>query len=512
MRHLPKLPHCPTAVSVNILLLVSFAYLSSAVFAQSQALVTSTTQQPKKICVDDYGETIWNYEAEDARFMGDIYAANQLPGHTGKGYVTGFERDDDAVEFAICVPTEGFYDLNFVTAVDSGERKNNFVYIDGEQVGSVNAKSTNFSDSILQRTFLSAGQHNVTYSTHWGWVSLDRLQIRPAPNLDQKIFEVPATLVNPNATPGTRQLMDFLVQTYGHYIITGQHTTRGVNGLEFSAIRSMTRRNPAVIGLDLIDYNPSWITRGTHRGAVEQAITFHQQGGIVMIYWHWVPPEEYLTGTWYRGFYADETNIDLEKILNGEDERGRALLMRDIDTIAIQLLRLQDAGVPVLWRPLHEASGKWFWWGSAGPEAQIKLWRIIYHRLTCYHGLNNLIWLWNGEDADWYPGDDYVDIIGEDIYADEDAHGSQIGRFLQAQSYTATPKIVVLSENGAFFDPDLAVRDGAMWGFFAAWSETPSPKDSHLRYYPETYLQRHMIQHVYAHEQTLTLEDLPEHL
>jgi len=43
-------------------------------------------------------------------------------------------------------------------------------------------------------------------------------------------------------------------------------------------------------------------------------------------------------------------------------------LLNDIDTMARKLKQVQDAGVPVLFRPLHEAEGGWFWWGAEGPE------------------------------------------------------------------------------------------------------------------------------------------------
>ena len=92
-------------------------------------------------------------------------------------------------------------------------------------------------------------------------------------------------------------------------------------------------------------------------------------------------------------------------------------LIRDIDAISEQLKILQDNNVTVLWRPLHEASGGWFWWGCRGKDAYQWLWNLMYERQTHYHKLNNLIWVWNGQDPDWYVGDDRCDIIGEDVYA-----------------------------------------------------------------------------------------------
>ncbi len=50
--------------------------------------------------------------------------------------------------------------------------------------------------------------------------------------------------------------------------------------------------------------------------------------------------------------------------------------------------------MPVLWRPYHEMNGKWFWWGGRpGAENYTKLYRMLFDRLTNFHGLNNLICL-----------------------------------------------------------------------------------------------------------------------
>lgn len=311
--------------------------------------------------------------------------------------------------------------------------------------------------------------------------------------------DISTKLINPNASPAAQNLMNTLAELYGKYILTGQYADKGVNSPEFQLIREVTGQTSAVIGLDFMDDTPSRVARGTTSKTVEHAIEFHKMGGIVTICWHWNAPEEYLTGTWYRAFYTDQTCIDLGKIMRGEDKPGHELLLRDIDAIALQLLRLQEADVPVLWRPLHEAAGAWFWWGAAGPQAQIDLWQLMYERLTNLHGLNNLIWVWNGQHADWYPGDEYVDIIGEDVYSGERVYTSQVERFKQAQAYTNPPKMVVLSENGPLFDPDLAIKDGAMWGFFATWVGNFVSD--------ERYTEQWMLKHVYNHERTLSLEE-----
>lgn len=449
-------------------------------------------------------------EAEEARLLGGTKIENKLKGFSGTGYVTGFEKDGDSCEFSVNIDEPGFYDLNFISSSGKHGYKENTVYINGAAAGVVAIESEAFTDSVIKRIYLDKGENKVLYEKYWGWVYLDRLEAVKSEPLGAEVFDVPARLVNENATDRTKRLMSYLTDVYGEYILTGQYCDSGINGFESFTIRNATGKRPAVLGLDLMDYTPSRTANGSVGKSVEHAIEFDEMGGIVTMCWHWNAPEDYLTDIWWRGFYKDATNIDLAKIMNGEDEKGYELLIRDIDAIAEQLKRLQEADVPILWRPLHEASGGWFWWGAAGSEACIDLWRLMYDRMTVYHGLNNLIWLWNGQSGDWYPGDEYVDIIGEDIYAGERVYSSQIGKFMEALEYSNERKMVVLSECGTLFDPDMALRDGAMWGFFATWGGDFVLRGEGLTMYSEKYTEKTMLEKVYAHEKTLTLDELPD--
>lgn len=449
------------------------------------------------------------YEAEDAVHMGKVKTASSKKGYSGSGYVTGFEGDEDACRFTIELEKEGFYDLNFVSA-SMGGQKENLVYLDEVNIGTIMVESEQFTDSILTRVYLTAGSHEIEVRKSWGWIALDSLVLKSSEALDSSLYEVSAELINPNADENTKQLMQFLADNYGKNFLSGQYCDGGIFGMEFQSIWRVTGgKRPAVLGLDFIEYSPSRAANGSTSKATEYAIEFHNMGGIVTFCWHWNPPERYLTDIWWKGFYTESTDINLKKIMDGEDAEGYDLLLRDIDAIAEQLSALQEAGVPVLWRPLHEASGGWFWWGASGSEAFKELWKLLYDRLTNVHGLNNLIWIWNGQNGDWYPGDDYVDIIGEDIYPGERVYTSQMGRYLQAAAYTDAKKMIVLSENGCLFDPDLALRDGAMWGFFATWGGEFVLKNSGLNAYSEQYTEEEMLKKVYHHPNVLTLEDLP---
>ena len=328
--------------------------------------------------------------------------------------------------------------------------------------------------------------------------------------VDESIYKVSKELVNPNATDNAKRLMSYLVDNYGKNVLSGQYCDTGEFGKEFKVISDVTGKKPAVIGLDMIEYSPSRVENGSSSKAVEFAEQFWKDGGIVTFCWHWNAPSKYIRGEWYKGFSSDSVTIDIEKIMNGEDQEGYDLLMEDIDAIAQQLLKLQDAGVPILWRPLHEASGGWFWWGKKGAEPYKELYRLLYDKLTNEYKINNLIWVWNGQDPEWYPGDEYVDIIGEDIYPGEQVYTSQINKYLDAVKYTDTPKMVVLSENGCVPDPDLLKRDGAMWGFWCTWGGEFVAQSSAFYKYSDTYTDAESLKKFYDNEIVITLDELPD--
>lgn len=120
---------------------------------------------------------------------------------------------------------------------------------------------------------------------------------------------------------------------------------------------------------------------------------------------------------WWSGFYTRATDFSVSAALADTTNANYTLILRDIDAIAVQLKRFEDAGVPILFRPLHEAEGGWFWWGAEGPEPAKALWDLLYDRVTNHHGINNILWVWNSLAEDWYPGSDTSDILSTDVYA-----------------------------------------------------------------------------------------------
>jgi mannan endo-1,4-beta-mannosidase len=204
---------------------------------------------------------------------------------------------------------------------------------------------------------------------------------------------------------------------------------------------------------------------------------------------------------WWRGFYTKGTTFDVARAMYDRDSNERRLILRDLDAIAAELRRLQDAGVPVLWRPLHEASGGWFWWGARGADPYLALWRLVYDRLVNHHGLHNLIWVWNGQHRDWYPGDAYVDIVAEDIYDAERDYEPQEAKYAAAARYASMPKLVALSETGALLDPARLRGSSARWSWFTLWSGDFART--------ETWNEDSMKREVYGSDFVITLDELP---
>lgn len=451
------------------------------------------------------------YEAENGKLSKDMSVISGGNASGGKS-VGKFENDRSYCQIKINVPSDGIYDI-VIRSMGIGGPKENDIYTDGKKVGTFTSENNKFSDYTVSAVSLTKGDHNIRIIKSWGWIELDKITVKTGAKISNSTYNVTSSLVNKNSTANTKKLYSFLKDSYGKYVITGQQCDGGINGNEFKAIKNLTGDYPALLGLDMMSYTPSRTAFGESSSAVEKAIEFANKGGIVTFCWHWNAPTEYLNSTansrdgWWGGFYTKSSKFDIAKVMNGQDAKGKKLLDRDIKEIAKQLKRLEKAGVPVIWRPLHEASGGWFWWGAKGSDAYKKLWKYLYNELTNTYGCNNLIWVYNGQSADWYPGDEYVDIVGEDIYPRNHVYDPQVSRFKQAINYGSKTKITALTENGCIFDIDSAVSINALWSWFMTWGGEFTVNGSN---YSENYTEKSVIKKMYSSKYALTLDDLPD--
>ena len=289
------------------------------------------------------------------------------------------------------------------------------------------------------------------------------------PGFDIEAFNIKSNLCIPNPTPEAINVYNFLCDNFGKKIVSGIMANVGWNWDEAKWVYNKTGKWPALHGFDYIHlaWEPANWNDYTDMSYIED---WWQANGLVSCMWHWNVPKN---GVDNRpndmAFYTDDTNFDITKALT-EGTFEKSIIDADLAKITDYLKLVHAKNIPVLWRPLHEASGGWFWWGSKGPEACKALWRYMFEYFQ-NEGLNNLIWIWTMEenDADWYPGDEYVDIIGRDYYPQSNIHASMISRFNNLKNITGGKYIIALSECGGIPDPSKMYSEGDMWSWFMPW-------------------------------------------
>jgi mannan endo-1,4-beta-mannosidase len=215
-------------------------------------------------------------------------------------------------------------------------------------------------------------------------------------------------------------------------ILSGQQCGDGDNietvyTNEVERMNTLTGKKPAIIGTDFgwkADQNFSVIT--------DRLIQYWNAGGLVTISWH-------VDNPFTTGYDPRINSVTNKSILNLADllqaaspNTAQSNFTAELNRIIVQLKALKNQGVTVIWRPFHEMNGDWFWWGidsyGNGNQTNVEnfknLWKEVYEILVNDNKLDNLIWVfspsktesWTALPATYYPGSDFVDIIGIDTY------------------------------------------------------------------------------------------------
>ena len=298
--------------------------------------------------------------------------------------------------------------------------------------------------------------------------------------------------------------------------LSAQHTAKA----DFSAVNQMktlTGESPAIISIDLMsctfdkdganrvvsDNNNGTATTNEvsyNVGSVDAAIDYvAENGGLVTASWHWFSP----IGGENKSFWASadnrgNTSFDIGKafvdgVAQTETDEYKAII-EDLDLAATELQKLEDAGIVVLWRPLHEAQGTFWWYGNGNYTAYKALWNTMYEYFTETKGLDNLIWVWSSTDgldniSNWCPAN--VDIVGADIY------NSNIDEMNSA--FAGINKPVALTEFGSFANAQYLVDNGKESAWCLFWNEINYDNDSN----------KMAAKAFYADEKVVNLDDLP---
>lgn len=283
-----------------------------------------------------------------------------------------------------------------------------------------------------------------------------------------------AEMVDKKATDETVALFGNLRRLSENHILFGYQAAteygRGWSGEEDrSDVKEATGSHPAVIGHDFAGFTGSESLEETKR-EMERLTKLisdtYNRGGVTTIAWHFRNPIE------GNSFYWEQSPVrTVERLIPGGDyhEKYKELLGW-IGQFANQVRGADRKLVPMIFRPYHEFDGDWFWWGQshATREDFITLWRFTVAYLRDELNVHNFIYAFSPdcrfhteeEFLDRYPGDEWVDMVGVDNYADfgRDSTGSLeagIHKLKIVSDYAkAHHKLAAFTETGLESIPD----------------------------------------------------------
>lgn len=413
-------------------------------------------------------------QAETGAVSGKAKVKSDRKGYKGKGYVTNISTEEDWSR-EIELTDSQYYDLTITVASDVPCV--NGIAVNGKKLQDFSASgSGKFEKVTFKNIYIEKGKTAISVIPVDGGLDVDCLTLTASEDISKLDLTIskPA-LSNKDSDYNAKALYQYLCESYGKQVLLGQHDTIGTSA-ETDMIYKTTGKYPAIRFGDLmLATEKDSITTDTEMNI---AMDWASKDGIVGYMWHWAAPDD------KREYYADQTDFDIKKAVTKENIAELSLedikklqkdgkvskecvaVVQDIDTVSEKLSTLRDEGIAVLWRPLHEASNGDFWWGN-DKEAYKWLWKLMYERQTKYHKLNNLIWVWSAQNADWYVGDEYCDVLSCDVY-DDGNKDAQVNIMLFLQSISKN-KPIAMSECGSFPDIQSIADEKAMWAFIGQW-------------------------------------------
>lgn len=330
---------------------------------------------------------------------------------------------------------------------------------------------------------MQQGDNTIVITPNWTWFRIDYIRIEA--NNTTIPFDISESPVDPAATPAAKEMYTFLYENFGQKtisgIMTGDMTTAKGNvttHADVQAVYKVSGKYPALIGFDFMNatglngdqsYNKEYTN-----ASMALAKDTYKRGGFPAFTWHWRDPSRTTDA-----FYTAECAVKISDAMNADGSWNTSStlyknIINDIDHVADFFLDMQKEGMACIFRPLHEASGGWFWWGREGAKPFISLYRLVFHEMVEVKGVHNLIWVWNAGDNDteWNPGDNCYDIVSADIYNNDFDYSSNYASFDKLKTLTRGKKIIALSENGPIPDIDSEFDEDAVWSWWMPWYQT----------------------------------------
>ncbi|WNS43882.1 glycosyl hydrolase [Paenibacillus sp. MMS20-IR301] len=266
------------------------------------------------------------------------------------------------------------------------------------------------------------------------------------------------------------KLLSTLYWLQGKGIISGQHDYLESPDEFSSKLKGTGGAYAGLHGYELgaISNQSEKLLSSQRQAVTDSAIRWHKAGGIVTMSYHAQLPG---TAPDWKNVSMTLSEADFTQVITPGTAQYSALIT-ELDKVAVYLSKLNEAGVPVLWRPYHEMNGGWFWWGQK--RSFRTLWNLMFERFTVYHKLHNLLWVWSpnarnqwcDEPADYYPGSGSVDILALDIY-DADyrkSHHDSLWRL-------GCGKLIAVGECGELPNIALLAGEQPYWSYQMTWGK-----------------------------------------
>ena len=295
---------------------------------------------------------------------------------------------------------------------------------------------------------------NITLSQYDAASDFTEITAVPGAGSTADISKMPGavTLSDAQATSQTRALYAYLQSLgkanqvlFGHQNDTHKHVTarEGV----YSDTKDITGSISGVVGIDSLALTGVELGLNDVEDAIAKSIEISKsaaaEGAIITLSTH-MPnmSDEKIIATPDAKRKYDFSACDFSEAKNLENNcaaevlpggKYNAQFTAYLDIIADYALGLQEDNIPVLFRPFHENTGGWFWWGSATTDKETynAMFRYTHDYLES-RGVHNFLYVYspNGpvsyEDyAERYPGDDYVDIVAFDYYDDYNSYPAE---------------------------------------------------------------------------------------
>jgi len=270
-------------------------------------------------------------------------------------------------------------------------------------------------------------------------------------------------LVTPDPLPAAKELLATLHHAVGHGVLSGEENDPELPTASSEKLFEITGKHAAIYGAELAGAGA--------QGVVDEAIREFQSHSIITLSWRPARPTDERPGKL--------SDFEWTELLTP----GTRLFTQwsaQVDTAAGFLKQLQDAGVPVLWRPYPQANGTAYWWAGHKAESAA-LYRQLFNRLVNEHKLHNLVWVWNaaapgmpsgagsqpqGQWPDYFPGLDYVDALALDLGSTPFSwrRDADLARF-------AVGKVIGLGVKGWLPTPAM-VEQPTEWSWFLSGTTT----------------------------------------